>query len=591
MAIRSAATTSAAICAVAFCAILLTFAVRTPRLRAAGVVGDGTPGSCTQATLTAAVSGGGSVTFNCGPAQHFIVLSSPIYITSQTQIDGGDKIVLSGNNVTHILVVASMGNLRLRNIVLANGFSAADGGAINMAGPVTLENVTLRDNRSSLSGGAIVAHNAPLTATASLFENNRAATGGAIFARFSAAAIRLQNVVLRNNKATMAGSSGGAILPWDGAVVYMQGGEAVANEADAGGFVALLHPASALHLWGNAAIQANRAITGGAVYAAGGGVTMVESTLTRNEAFYGGAIYLRTNTLELTRTLFLTNTALSGGAIRAVGGSAPKLTSSESVFRGNGATFAGGALHVMEGVVLIKNSTFEHNYTSGKFGGAIYLFRDASLEMENTTLAHNHVSDPAPEAAGGGIFLWGQASVRNSTFSNNDAGKGGSLFLEVDSYGEFDNVVFAQSGGGNCSGSFAPDSTFNLSSDPSCALPGATNINGENPKLGVLQNNGGFVNTMLPLEGSPLIDGGDCNNAPATDARGVTRPQLGACDIGAVEVPPAPLPTATPTATPTLTMTPTWTPTATPTGTLTMTPTPTRTPASGYKNFQPMINR
>ena len=33
---------------------------------AAGVVGSGTPGSCTDAALTTALAGGGTVTFNCG---------------------------------------------------------------------------------------------------------------------------------------------------------------------------------------------------------------------------------------------------------------------------------------------------------------------------------------------------------------------------------------------------------------------------------------------------------------------------------------------------------------------------------------------
>jgi hypothetical protein len=36
------------------------------RVAAAGTVGDGTPGSCTEAALVAALANGGAVSFNCG---------------------------------------------------------------------------------------------------------------------------------------------------------------------------------------------------------------------------------------------------------------------------------------------------------------------------------------------------------------------------------------------------------------------------------------------------------------------------------------------------------------------------------------------
>lgn len=56
------------------------------------------------------------------------------------------------------------------------------------------------------------------------------------------------------------------------------------------------------------------------------------------------------------------------------------------------------------------------------------------------------------------------------------------------------------------------------------------------PKLGPLADNGGFTPTMLPGTGSSAIDTGTCSGAPATDQRGVARPQGNGCDVGAVEV-------------------------------------------------------
>src|SRR5207244_8187426 len=55
------------------------------------------------------------------------------------------------------------------------------------------------------------------------------------------------------------------------------------------------------------------------------------------------------------------------------------------------------------------------------------------------------------------------------------------------------------------------------------------------PKLGPLQNNGGPTKTQALGSGSAAIDGVPtiAASCPATDQRGVSRPQGGQCDIGA----------------------------------------------------------
>jgi hypothetical protein len=93
------------------------------------------------------------------------------------------------------------------------------------------------------------------------------------------------------------------------------------------------------------------------------------------------------------------------------------------------------------------------------------------------------------------------------------------------------NSLVAVNTGGNCSGSIT-DGRHNLSfGDTSC--PG---IDG-NPKLGSLGNHGGPTQTISLLPGGAAIDqvppsGAGC---PATDQRGVKRPQGPKCDIGAYE--------------------------------------------------------
>ncbi len=72
-------------------------------LQAAGVVGTGTPASCTQLALTSALTGGGTVTFNCGGAATILVLSR-MNITADTVIEGGGAITVTGGLTTGLVL-------------------------------------------------------------------------------------------------------------------------------------------------------------------------------------------------------------------------------------------------------------------------------------------------------------------------------------------------------------------------------------------------------------------------------------------------------------------------------------------------------
>jgi hypothetical protein len=84
-----------------------------------------------------------------------------------------------------------------------------------------------------------------------------------------------------------------------------------------------------------------------------------------------------------------------------------------------------------------------------------------------------------------------------------------------------------------------------LASDGQIVGPSMT----ADPQLGPLAANGGLVATMLPAITSPALDagGGAC---PATDARGVARPQGAACDLGAAELVRPPVTNNPPSAVP-----------------------------------------
>ena len=75
----------------------------------------------------------------------------------------------------------------------------------------------------------------------------------------------------------------------------------------------------------------------------------------------------------------------------------------------------------------------------------------------------------------------------------------------------------------------------NIGTDGSCNLIAAGDQPATAPLLGALDDNGGPTQTHALLGGSPAIDAAGAAACPATDQRGVSRPQGAACDAGAYE--------------------------------------------------------
>src|SRR6266545_873144 len=146
---------------------------------AAGVVGDGTPNSCTEAALTTALAGGGTVTFNCGGPKTILVLSEKT-ITQNTVIEGSGVITITGGLTTRLFNVQASASLAMSNITLDSAFSSnGSGGAIWSAGPLTLTNVTIQYSKTSqqyCGGAMLVANNTSIVN--STFNSNVAGLGG-----------------------------------------------------------------------------------------------------------------------------------------------------------------------------------------------------------------------------------------------------------------------------------------------------------------------------------------------------------------------------------------------------------------------------
>src|SRR5690348_12274276 len=83
------------------------------------VVGNGTPGSCTEAAFDAAFAAGGTVTFNCGGVVT-ITFTTPKTATGVVVVDGDHEVTLSGGNSVRPIAVAAGGDLTLQNLTLQN---------------------------------------------------------------------------------------------------------------------------------------------------------------------------------------------------------------------------------------------------------------------------------------------------------------------------------------------------------------------------------------------------------------------------------------------------------------------------------------
>jgi CSLREA domain-containing protein len=471
-------------------------------------------------------------------------------IIAANGLAGADTITLPAGTYTLSIAganedVSATGDLDIIGDLTINGAGAAttiiDGGAIDrvfhiVAGTVAINNVTVRNGLApgaSGGGGILVTGSATLTLDTVTLTNNHTGTGA------GGGILNNGTTTIMNSTVTGNGTGGGG----DGGGINNQSTMTVTNTTisgnttAAGGNGAGVNNSSDMMLTGST-VTGNNAGGGGN----GGGVynssTMtIDSTPINNNAAgpsggNGGGVY-NSDTLTITNGTVSSNTTTGGGNGAGVYNSST-LTMTNTTVSGNtgsGGTDGGGVYDNGLSATL-TGVTVSGNTAGGGDGGGLYS-NGILLTTTNSTISGNTAT-----IAGGGLFHNGiDAVLNNTTMAGNTGGgisnNGSTLTLK--------NTIVA-SNGTNCAGIAPTNGGTNLQ------FPGSTcgvGIPTADPLLQALANNGGPTMTMALTAGSPAIDTGTtgCPPTPATDQRGVTRPQGPACDIGAFEFsggPPVP---------------------------------------------------
>jgi len=274
-----------------------------------------------------------------------------------------------------------------------------------------------------------------------------------------------------------------------------------------------------------------------------------DSTITGNQSENDGGGIFNQGDLIVERVTFSNNAAeADGSAIATKSRNEADLRKVRGAIQQNFATTS------------ITNSTFTGNTadsdTGCEGGGAVEL-EGGTTAIVNSTIIGNTSLDGTCEPVqptGGGIDIEsGPATIVNSIVAGNTAspseesttrGGGGPVLASNCSVNP---VVKGNAGTLTSLG-------HNIESATDCGFTATGDQqNVADPKVGALGNNGGQMDTMALLAGSPAIDSADAAACPPTDEIGTTRPQGPACDVGAYEVPvaavviPPPAKPATPT--------------------------------------------
>ncbi len=449
-------------------------------------------------------------------------------------VEDGTSATISGSNI---------------GTVLSPNTTEEDGGGIYVGegSSLTINGAsTVTGNTAGEDGGGIyldgnVQQPSTLAITGSTISGNHAESdGGGIFVNDNSTAT-ITGSTISGNSAGDDGVGEGGGLSVDGTAT-LSGTTVSDNHADDLGGGIYIDSDGTVNLNAASIVSGNDADDGGGIANEGSDtLNMNGSTVSGNEASNGGGIFNSSDaTANIVNSTIDSNTATDGdgGGIYSV--------------------FCCG------GELTITGSTISNNDAEVGSGGGIYSNSGGS---NMTSLLNSTVSGNAADQDGGGIFVDGNLETMFSTVASNSAGsegEGGGIWTQG-SAGFYGTVVANNGAAGDCHHNDTGVDTYgsNLDTDDTCDFNHPDDLPDSTAKLDPLAGNPpGTTQTHALQFDSPAVDAVQPASlpdaradfllvgtrvfptCPATDQRGVTRPQDGdsngvpVCDIGAYELLP-----------------------------------------------------
>jgi fibronectin-binding autotransporter adhesin len=443
------------------------------------------------------------------------------------------------------------GDLTVEQSTISHNESSERGGGLyTEAGQATLNGTTLLENDATLMGGAIYMDGGEVVIERfSDLTGNTSVQGGGIYNKSnSPTALVISQTDFDYNKASNAG---GALVN-SGALANIMDSTFNLNEAGTDCGAIDNHSGGTLSFYSGSLTSNKSAVRGGAL-CLDTSTTVISNTIVSNNetGVWGGGIFGSSGHLEIIASDVYSNVAQPG-----VGGGVYVYKTETTIHRSSitkNRADSGGGISISGATVTIEQSTLAENSASGTSmienkGGGIF------TEGGNITLVNSTISTNQAGKHGGGAYIFsGKLYLVFTTVTGNTAdyqstgeGDGGGMFINTGSTVMLKNSIIASNTSmskpsNDCYGTLFAQGVNLVEDGVGCTFGGtSTPIIGFDPLLGALTDNGGPTFTHALLVNSKALNAtSDCTDLMLTtidvDQRGITRPQAGACDLGAYE--------------------------------------------------------
>ncbi|MFN8152501.1 MAG: right-handed parallel beta-helix repeat-containing protein [Solirubrobacterales bacterium] len=252
----------------------------------------------------------------------------------------------------------------------------------------------------------------------------------------------------------------------------------------------------------------------GSAIAAGRGELVVSDAVIKDGT--GGAINILPGGRARIERSVVSGFVSANASNAPIFGQGAQVTVSGSTISDNKGGLIAGAVGAVSGDIKVENSTITGN--EGNVGGGVTDYLGQGAEIESSTITGNSAQ------LGGGVTSI--ASAPTVLHNSIVAGNKGPLYVDRDVFSLQGTPVQA---------SFSVIGIDPGPTSMTTTVPGSNKVS-VNPELAPLASNGGSTQTQAIGISSPAFNAGDPASFPATDQRGVSRPQDKAPDIGAFEL-------------------------------------------------------